>query len=189
LYVAQMQVYATDGEGGGTLVNWASTELGATAVASSIHYSEQLHGSPEPVKNTMELYAAAEHAIDGSRLGSGTDWRTFARQCWIAGEPNKFPQWLEIQFDTARQVQSVLVYHIAWARWSPKDDGIRDFEIHAHVDGQWKTLHTVKNNTDVVSMIRIPEPVKTDRLRVWITATNDPDGYVGLSAVEAFGPQ
>jgi len=193
LQVTEMQVFATDGNGG-TLVNWAHTERGATAVASgelrkTIHYSEQLHGSPDPVRNSMDLHAAAVHVIDGSRVGVDTSWRNFMRQCWISEQAHAFPQWIEVRFDRERPIQAVAVHHIGWSQWSPQEDGIRDFDVQAHVDGAWQTLRAVRDNSDVVTMLRIPDPIRTDRLRLWITATHDPHGFAGVSAIEAFGPE
>lgn len=192
--VAELQVFSSGAATGKTLdlVNWALKSNGATATASSemvkdITVAEQDWGAKKPRINKIKLEAKAENAIDGKRLIK--DWREFFPTTWIAAPGAPLPQWLEVKFAGSKTVTSVAVYTIAFATWTPADSGARDWDVQAWDGKDWKTMDSVTGNTRVSKISRFKTPVTTEKIRVVLKATNDPEGTVGLMEVQAFGPK
>ncbi len=192
--IAEFQVYAagtTDGAAA-ERVNWAAAANGATATASSelvkeSTVAEQDWGAKEPRITKLTLAGRAAHAIDGKRQIS--TWRDFYPTTWMADPAQPLPQWIEIRFTAARTLNSVTVYTIAFARWTPETSGIRDWDVEAWDGKAWQTVDRVEGSTRVSRVSRFKQPVKTDRIRIVVRATNDAEGTVGIMEVEAFGPK
>jgi hypothetical protein len=49
-------------------------------------------------------------------------------------------------------------------------------------------VDSVTGNTRVSRITRLKTPATTDKIRILVKATNDPEGTVGLMEVQAFGP-
>jgi len=191
--VAELQIFSPGAAVGKALdlVNWALKSNGAIATASSemvkdITVAEQDWGAKQPRISKLKLEAKAENAIDGKRLIK--DWREFFPTTWMAAPGAPLPQWLEIKFDGPKTITSVAVYTIAFATWTPADSGVRDWDVQAWDGKDWKTLDSVTGNTRVSKISRFKPPLTTEKIRVVVKATNDPEGTVGLMEVQAFGP-
>jgi len=190
--IAEFQVYSAVAAGGAglDLINWALKGNGATALASSemikeTAVAEQDWGAKQPRITQMKLEGRAENAIDGKRLVA--NWREFFPTTWMAAPAAPLPQWLEIRFAGPKTLSSVAVYTIAFATWSPATSGVRDWDVQTWDGQDWVTAERVTGNTKVSKVTRFRKPVQTDRIRIVVNATNDPEGTVGLMEVEAFG--
>ena len=95
---------------------------------------------------------------------------------WYDATPNEYPDWLEIRVPTAQKVGRVVVY--------PFERSLRDYAVQAFVDGAWKEMARVSGQSTDEITHRF-EPVTTDRVRLWITATNTPLSQV--NEVEVYG--
>lgn len=192
--IAEIELYGASASTGKSveLVNWALAENGATATASSELVKEakvatQDWGAKEPTIKKISLEGRASHAIDGKRQIS--TWQDFFPTTWMADTSKPLPQWLEIRFDKERILNSLTVYTIAFARWTPETSGIRDWDVEVWDGKEWKVVDSVVGNTRVSKVSRFKTPVTTDRVRIVVKATNDPEGTVGIMEVEAFGPR
>ena len=192
--VAELQIFSPGAAAGKAmdLVNWALATNGSTATASSeltktVTVAQQDWGAKQPRITQIQVDAKPSDAIDGKRLIS--DWREFYPTTWMAAPGAALPQWLEVDFDAPRTLNSIAVYTIAFARWSPADNGIRDWDVQVWDGANWKTVDTITNNVKVSHISRLRPPVTTQKIRIVVKATNDPEGTVGIMEVEAYGPK
>lgn len=88
---------------------------------------------------------------------------------WEDTTPNAFPDWLEIELPEAHSIGRVVVY--------PFDKSLKDYAVQAFVEGDWKTVAEVKGQNDE-ELIHNVEPVKTNRIRLLVTATNGANAKV-----------
>lgn len=190
--VGEMQIFSPTGSASATgdLVNWALKSNGATARASSemkkeVTVAEQDYGAKQPKINKIMLEGKAENVIDGKRTVGA--WRDFFPTTWMAAPGEKLPQWVEVQFDAPRKLNSITVYTIAFASWTPQDSGIRDWDVQVWDGKDWKTVDSVTGNTKVSKTSRLKEPVTTEKIRVLVKGTNDAEGAVGIMEIEAYG--
>ncbi|HUT33305.1 MAG TPA: discoidin domain-containing protein [Planctomycetota bacterium] len=163
--------------------NLALTTLGATASASSV--AKPKKGEPLP-----PVTALAGDPTCWSSAGALTG----ARRGWDEDESSKdqWPDWFEVKLPKPVPVARVRVVHDygAWERV------LRDWDVQASVNGQWKTVDQVRGNRYRFVTDHRFEPVTTDRVRVLVTAVNsclfeDIPWIPKLStlrAVEVFGP-
>ena len=192
--VAELQLFSLGAAAGKSmdLVNWALKSNGATATASSamvkdISVAEQDWGAKKPRIVTTHVETKAENAIDGKRIIAG--WREFYPTTWMATPGAALPQWLEVDFAGPKTISSVAVYTIAFASWTPESSGIRDWDVQAWDGNNWQTVDSVIGNVKVSKISRFKAPVKTDKIRILVKATNDKEGTVGIMEVEAYGPK
>ncbi|MGB2822092.1 MAG: discoidin domain-containing protein, partial [Phycisphaerae bacterium] len=191
--VAELQVFSPTAAPAEAveLVNWALNSKGATARASSemmkeVTVAEQDWGAKKPRIVKMKLEGKAANATDGKRLVS--NWREFFPTTWMAAPGAAVPQWLEVTFAGPKRITYVTVYTIAFATWTPATSGVRDWDVQVWSGGKWKTVDSVTGNTRVSKTTRFKSPVTTEKIRILVKATNDPEGTVGLMEVQAFGP-
>lgn len=190
--VAEMQIFSPGTTAGASvdLVNWALKSNGGSASASSemtkdITVAEQDWGAKKPRISKVKLEAKAENAIDGKRLIKG--WREFFPTTWMAAPGAALPQWLEVKFDGPKAISSVAVYTIAFSDWTPVNSGVRDWDVEAWDGTKWVTVDSVTGNTRVSKISRLKQPMTTEKIRIVVKATNDPEGTVGLMEVQAYG--
>ena len=190
--VAEMQIFSPGATAGVSvdLVNWALKSNGGSATASSemtkdITVAEQDWGAKKPRIAKVKLEAKAENAIDGKRLIKG--WREFFPTTWMAAPGAALPQWLEVKFDSPKAISSVAVYTIAFSDWTPINSGVRDWDVEAWDGTKWVTVDSITGNTRVSKISRLKQPMTTEKIRIVVKATNDPEGTVGLMEVQAFG--
>lgn len=69
--------------------------------------------------------------------------------------------------------------------WYGTRNSAKDFEIQAWSGHAWITLTKVADNVGQKSVVELTSPYRTDRIRVYITATNDPNAskQVGIAEV------
>jgi len=192
--IAEFQVFSPSAKPGATLelVNWALQSNGATARASStmrkeVTIAEQDWGAKQPRLTKVTLEGKAENVIDGKHMISG--WRDFFPTTWVAAEGEALPQWLEIDFAGAKTLHSITVYTIAFSGWTPANSGIRAWDVQVWDGKGWQTVDQVTNNERVSKTTRLKTPLTTEKIRIVVTATNDPEGTIGVMEVEAFGPK
>ncbi len=139
--------------------NLALTTLGATASASSV--AKPKKGEPLPPATAI--------------AGDPTCWSsagalTGARRGWDEDESGKdqWPDWFEVKLPKPVPVARLKLYHDygAWERV------LRDWDVQAFVDGQWKTVDSVRGNRYRFVTDHRFQPVTTDRVRVLITGVN-----------------
>ena len=192
--IAELQIFSPSAVSGKAmeLVNWALKSNGATAKASSVmkkevSVAELVWGAKEPKLNKFLLEGKAENAIDGKRLIG--DWRDFFPTTWVADSAQPLPQWLEIDFAGVKEISSVTVYTVAFGPWTPDTSGIRAWDVQVWDGKDWKTVDSVTDNVRVSKITRLKTPVKTEKIRIVVKATNDAKGTVGIMEVEAYGPR
>jgi hypothetical protein len=192
--VAELQLFSPAADVGQAvaLVNWALKTSGATARASSemkkeVTTAQQDWGAKEPRIMKVLLEGKAENAIDGKRLIGG--WRDFFPTTWVAAEGAAGSQWLEVTFAGPKKINTVTVYTIAFAGWTPATSGIRAWDVQVWDGNQWKPVDTVADNVKVSHISRLRPAVTTDKFRIVVNATNDPMGTIGIMEVEAYGPR
>ena len=116
------------------------------------------------------------HLVDGvidTGESPGADTHTLLR--WKDTTPNEFPDWVEIQLPAAHPIDKVIVY--------PFKKSLKDYAIQAFVGDEWQDVDRASGkNEDVIT--HTFGPVTTNRIRLWITATNGPHAWI--SEVEVY---
>ena len=84
---------------------------------------------------------------------------------WYDATPNEYPDWLEIRMPEAQTVGRVVVY--------PFEKSLKDYAVQLFVDGGWRDVAKVSGQSADEITHRF-DPVSTDRIRLWVTATNTP---------------
>jgi len=88
---------------------------------------------------------------------------------WMDTTADESPDWLEIQLPEAHALSRVVVY--------PFEKSLRDYTVQAFVGDQWKDVDKVTGRNDEVITHQFA-PVTTDRIRLFITATNGENARV-----------
>jgi len=164
-------------EPGATRINVALQSNGGVASASSSY------GSDYP--------AAAVNNGDrkGLNWGSGGGWND--------GTRNKFPDWVQVQFDGVQTIDEIDVFTLQDAYTSPAEPtesmtftgyGITAFEVQYWDGSNWVTVPggSVSGNNLVWRKFSFPA-VSTDRIRVLITDVLGRPRYSRVVEVEAYG--
>lgn len=84
---------------------------------------------------------------------------------WQDTTENQGPDWLEIRLPKPASVGRVVVYGF--------EQSLKDYSVQAFVGGQWQDVAKVTGQTGDKATHTFA-PVTTDRLRLWVTATNGP---------------
>jgi len=88
---------------------------------------------------------------------------------WQDATPNEFPDWLEIRMPAAHKVGRVVVY--------PFEKSLRDYAVQLFVDGDWRDVARA-TGCEADRMEHVFAPLVTDRVRLWVAATNGPHAMV-----------
>ncbi|OGV47774.1 MAG: hypothetical protein A2017_07280 [Lentisphaerae bacterium GWF2_44_16] len=96
---------------------------------------------------------------------------------WYDNTPGEFPDWIEVQLPKAENINRVVVY--------PFNKSLKDYSVQAFVDGAWKDIDKVKNKNDDAIENKF-SAIKTDRIRLWITAANGKNSEI--CEIEIYGP-
>ncbi len=85
---------------------------------------------------------------------------------WIDNTPGKTPDWLVMEFPETVTIGRIVVY--------PAEGTLKDYEVQLEADGKFITVGSVKNLPTKWDEHQefIFDPVKTRRIRLWITANN-----------------
>ncbi len=156
--------------------NVASAAQGASAISGS-QYSPAY---------------SANGAIDGDR--SGINWG--AGGGWNNATPGAFPEWLQVNFDGIKTIDTIKIYNVQDAYWSPREptaemsfsqSGLTSFSVQYYVNGNWANVPggAVTGNNLVMRSFSFP-PVNTSAIRVVVHETAD--GYSRLVEIEAHAP-
>ena len=138
--------------------------------------------SAEPGCEPANVVRGPTRAIDGVP----NQWRSAPGQCW--------PQWLELRWSAPVPLSEVrLVFDTGFERpltitlsrsyqermvRGPQPETVRDYEVLAHLDGQWRSILSVTGNYQRLRVHRI-DPVSTEAVRIRVHATNgDPSARV-----------
>lgn len=98
-----------------------------------------------------------------------------AENYWQDSTENVFPDWLQVDFAREETTDRAMVVSF----------NLRDFEIQMPQGNTWKTVATVKDNTNQVRNVSF-EPVHTQKIRLNVTAINAGHWKDGHAAVIEF---
>ena len=96
---------------------------------------------------------------------------------WRDSTPNESPDWIELRLPEPTAVTRVELF--------PYRRSLRDYVVQAFVDGDWKNVAQAAGREED-HLTHTFKPVETDRIRLWITATNTPCAMV--NEIEVYGP-
>jgi hypothetical protein len=110
---------------------------------------------------------------------------------WSGNGTDRGPQWLELDLGTVEEISSIVIRSPNGVRSEGffvdegkiVDSGLRDYKLQYWGKGKWITIKAVKGNTQKVATHKFT-PVKTQKLRIFITATNSPG--ITIYEVEAY---
>ncbi|MDO9465023.1 MAG: discoidin domain-containing protein [bacterium] len=103
------------------------------------------------------------HACDGITDISKIAIRFASQHSWTDGTPNKSPDWLALKFKKPHSIKRVVVY--------TGKESIKDYKIQARKGDNWIDVASGSNNQDN-KIEHFFDPVVTDQVRLYITATN-----------------
>ena len=146
--------------------------------------------TPAPSSTIMNIFPGSG-VIDGDRRG--TNWSNGGG--WNDATPGVFPDFFEIVFNGAKNVDEINVFTVQDNWGSPSEPtpsmtftlyGIRDFQVQYWTGNAWQTVpggSIVGNN--LVWRQFVFTPVNTTRIRVYVT--NALGDYTRLTEIEAWG--
>ncbi len=88
---------------------------------------------------------------------------------WSDATPNEYPDWIEIRLPSVKKISKVIVY--------PVKESLKDYEVQAYISGKWQSVDKVFNEKARVITHEFL-PIRTDRIRLWITGTNGPTAQI-----------
>jgi hypothetical protein len=155
----------------------------------SINVALAGNGGVASASSTFNAGYAPSGAIDNVR--SGANWGNGGG--WADGTPNSFPDWLQVNFNGAKNIDHVVVYSVQDNYLSPVEPtdtmtfslyGLVDFTVQGWDGANWVTLGTVSGNNLVKRTVNF-SPYTTDRIRINIT--NALNIWSRITEVEAWG--
>ena len=81
------------------------------------------------------------------------------------GTPGVVPDWIEIEFPTPVNTSRIVVY--------PAENSLRDYEVQVSRNGRYRTVGSAADAQGHFQEFRFA-PTGTDKVRVYVTATNGP---------------
>jgi hypothetical protein len=116
---------------------------------------------------SMKSFTVLWHLADGYVPKSDND---FGFMHWTDGTPGQFPDWVEINMRAPREVGRVEIY--------PMEKSLKDYHVQVLQNEQWITVAEVKDqNSD--HLTHVFPPIRTDKIRIWITAANGRNCKIG----------
>ncbi|SDJ41657.1 discoidin domain-containing protein [Nonomuraea jiangxiensis] len=116
---------------------------------------------------------------DGDRSSNGwaggNGWNDATSRAW--------PDTVAIALGGARQISRVDLYTLDTERYPASTYGLRDWDVQAQVDGQWRTVAQVRGNTAGSARSDF-EPVSADAVRIVALASNGANDYTRIIEVE-----
>jgi hypothetical protein len=156
---ASINVTATAPDPSGNLARTASK-----INASSVH-----SGNP--------ICGAVDGDTDSAHWGTTTGWNDGNSTIW--------PDWFELRWDDPQTVGRVTLHTLNSTKYPAARYGLKDWDVQTFADGRWKTIATVRGNTEGVVDTTF-EPVRTDALRVLLLAGNGSNDYSRIVELQAF---
>ncbi|MDP9847437.1 discoidin domain-containing protein [Streptosporangium lutulentum] len=118
---------------------------------------------------------------DGDRgsngWAGGNGWNDATSRAW--------PDTVDIALGEPGQISRVDLYTLNTERYPAASVGLRDWDVQARVDGQWRTVAQVRGNT--AGMVRSDfAPVVADAVRISTLASNGANDYSRIIEIEAY---
>ena len=162
----------------------------ATRIRVEKNYASEDEGAKATVSSIRDWMFEPERAIDGYRMvpvGEGKP------NYWNDGTPNKFPDWLEVDFGVTRKIDWINVFTLPDNLKDPPDPdrnekfslhGITDFDVEYWTGRAWRTVPggAIRGNRNVWRQISFPELV-TNKIRVVVL--NALGGETRITEIEA----
>jgi len=163
----------------GALARWSRvTEIEAwtstvTTKAPSTNFALASNGGVAVASSTNSSGFLPAYVNDGRRSGAG--WG--AGGGWNDATSGAFPDWVEIDFNGVKTIDTAVVYSVQDDYLNPVEPtdsmtfslrGITDFAVQAFDGSNWVTLATVTGNRMVKRSVSFT-PFATSRLRIYIT--------------------
>ena len=106
--------------------------------------------------------AYAQHVLDGTVEDRGV--------VWYDTTPNEYPDWIEVTLPQIEIVSKVVVY----------TSTLKNYVVQVKTDApeqDWKTVAQIEDNQQDMVVTEFT-PIKTNKIRLWITATRGPTSRV-----------
>ncbi|GAA2671678.1 discoidin domain-containing protein [Nonomuraea recticatena] len=131
-------------------------------------------------QHTNANYPACS-VVDGDRSSNGwaggNGWNDATGRLW--------PDTVDIALGGARSVTRVDLHTLDTERYPASSVGLRDWDVQARVEGQWRTVAQVRGNTKGSARSDFAA-VTTDAIRVSALASNGANDYTRIIEVEIF---
>ncbi|WP_344829413.1 discoidin domain-containing protein [Nonomuraea dietziae] len=131
-------------------------------------------------QHTNANYPACS-VVDGDRSSNGwaggNGWNDATGRLW--------PDTVDIALGGARSVTRVHLHTLDTERYPASSVGLRDWDVQARVEGQWRTVAQVRGNTKGSARSDFAA-VTTDAIRVSALASNGANDYTRIIEVEIF---
>lgn len=110
----------------------------------------------------------ASQAIDGN--ADSSDWEQGTG--WNDNISSEFPDWLEVSFPVPLTVDSVDMFTLDSEQFPASEYGLRDYDVQVLVDGEYRTVAEVRDNTRGYVRSTFSE-IRAEAVRLLIHDTND----------------
>lgn len=149
--------------------------------------------APDPngnlARSASKITASSTHAgypvcgaVDGDT--DGEHWGTTTG--WNDGNSTIWPDWFELQWDDPQTVSHISLHTLNNTKYPAARYGLKDWDIQTLTDGEWKTIASVRGNTQGTVDTTF-DPVRTNALRVLMLAGNGANDYSRIVELEAYG--
>jgi hypothetical protein len=166
----------------------AWTATGATTTPRT-NYALASNGGVAVASSTNAPGFLPATVIDNQR--SGANWG--AGGGWNDATPGTFPDWIEVDFNGVKTIDSAVVYSVQDDYLNPVEPtdsmtftlrGIADFQVQAFDGSNWVTLATVTGNNLVKRTVTF-SPFATARIRIYVTRALAT--WTRITEIEAWG--
>ena len=160
----------------------------STPPPANINHALAANGGVATASSTHASYSTAA-TINGDR--KGLNWGT-TDSGWVDGQGNVFPDWLQIDFNGQKTINTINVFTLQNSFQSPSEPtlemeftihGIKDYTVQYWNGSAWVDIETVINNNKVWKQFTFPS-VTTDKIRVFVDLGGS--GYSRITEIEAF---
>lgn len=161
----------------------------ASAATSSTNFALASNGGTAFASSTNGPGFMPATLIDNHRSGAG--WGSGGG--WNDATPGTFPDWVEIDFNGQKTIDSAVVYSVQDDYVNPVEPtdsmlftlrGITDFLVQGFDGTNWVTLSTVAGNNLVKRRVAFA-PFATNRIRIYVTGALA--SWSRITEVEAWG--
>jgi len=161
----------------------------ASAATSSTNFALASNGGTAFASSTNGPGFMPATLIDNHRSGAG--WGSGGG--WNDATPGTFPDWVEIDFNGQKTIDSAVVYSVQDDYVNPVEPtdsmlftlrGITDFLVQGFDGTNWVTLSTVAGNNLVKRRVAFA-PFATNRIRIYVTGALA--SWSRITEIEAWG--
>ncbi|MBC7288624.1 MAG: FAD-dependent oxidoreductase [Armatimonadetes bacterium] len=147
-------------------------------------------GDPDDLARRASIAAssAAEDSPPENVTNGVTRHRRGATNQWASAPDQVLPQWLELRWPQPQEISLLeFTFDTGFARplthtqyphsrakqvRGPQPETVKDARIEAWLDGGWRHVATIRGNYRRKVVLELLSPVRTDRLRLIVEATN-----------------